>query len=143
MPKQMDEKILQVAISGARRGGKILSSYFDCDGLECKLKEDKSFVTKADKDAEKAIIEEIRAHFPDHGILGEEGGAQATPSEYLWVIDPLDGTSNFVNGIPFFAVSIAVVYKGEPLVSLGFNPAVNFLFAAEKGYGTMLTGESV
>lgn len=135
----MQEQILEVALAAAKRGGKILSSYFNCDGLECKLKSDRSFVTKADSEAEVAIVAEIRAHFPEHGILGEEGGEQATGSDYAWVIDPLDGTSNFVNGIPLFSASIAVTHKEEPVVAVVHNPVGNFICYASKGRGAFLS----
>lgn len=139
----MEEKMLRVAIGAAKLGGKILSSYFDCGELKCRLKEDRSFVTKADSEAEAAIVTEILAHFPEHGILGEEGDDRATASEYSWVIDPLDGTSNFVNGIPLFSVSIAALFKGEPVVAVVYNPIGSFLCSAVKGKGTTVNGESV
>jgi myo-inositol-1(or 4)-monophosphatase len=139
----MEEEILQVAIAAAKRAGKILLFHYDCEGLERILKEDQSFVTKADKEAETAIVEEIRAHFPEHGIVGEEGGERVSNSEYSWVIDPLDGTSNFINWIPLFAVSIAVLHKGEPVVAVVYNPIASFLCSAAKGKGTFVNGERV
>ncbi len=126
--------MLKTAIKAAEEGGKILEQYFETF-LEKKLKEDLSIVTKADEEAEAKIIEIIKSAFPRHDIIGEESGEEKQGSAYQWFIDPLDGTANFANGIPLFAVSIGVAKEGEPIVSVILNPIIPSLFYAEKGKG--------
>src|SRR3989344_4056495 len=89
--------MLDTAIEAAKEAGEILKKYFETS-LEKRLKDDKSIVTEADEKAEARIIEIIKTKYPDHGFWGEESGKQNTGAEYTWVIDPLDGTNNFVNG---------------------------------------------
>jgi myo-inositol-1(or 4)-monophosphatase len=109
-------------------------------------------VTEVDKGAEKMIRNLIQTHFPHHSILGEEGvepGPAASrqalealkDAEYLWIVDPLDGTTNFVHGFPFFSVSIALAHKGEVIVGVVYNPLSNELFVAEKGKGAYVKGK--
>lgn len=97
-------------------------------------------VTEADHASEKAIIELIQAHFPDHFILSEETGEMASASDTKWIIDPIDGTINFANGIPICCVSIGVEYKGEMILGSVYNPFMNELYFAEKGKGATLNG---
>ncbi len=132
--------MLHTATEAAEKAGKILEGYFETTGLERTEKDDKSFVTKADTEAEELIVSLIRERFPDHGILGEEGSEVNPEAEYQWVIDPIDGTRNFTNGIPLFAVSIAVLYRGEPVIGVVYNPATGSLYAAEKGKGATFNG---
>jgi len=124
-----------IAIQAARGGGAILMQYFQKTGLEREIKDDKSFVTAADTESEEEIVSVIRAAYPDHDIVGEESGELGNASAYQWVIDPLDGTTNFVNGIPLFAVSIAVLKDGVPVVGVVYNPATDAMYSAEKGSG--------
>ncbi len=135
--------MLDAAIEAAKKGGEVLSRYFETLGLEREEKDDRSFVTKADKESEKAIVEILTKAYPEHGFLGEEGSDTKPNAEYRWVIDPLDGTTNFVNGIPLFAVSIAAVKSGAPVASVVYNPVTNSLYAAEKGKGTTYNGRKV
>ena len=135
-------EILDVAIQAAKKGGAVALRHFET-GVACEVKDDKSFVTIADKEAETAIISEIKKHFPEHSILSEESGAETQNSPYQWIIDPLDGTANFVNGIPLFAVSIAVLKDGVPFVGVVFQPVGNSLYCAEHGKGTFLNGQKV
>lgn len=128
-------EILDIAIEAAKKGGMIALRYFETS-IEREVKEDKSFVTKADKESETAIITHIKKYFPDHSILSEESGEDKRGSPYQWIIDPLDGTANFVNGIPLFAVSIAVLKDGVPNVAVVYNPVGDSLYAAEIGKGT-------
>lgn len=128
--------MLQTAMQAAKEGGGVLKKYFQSSLLERRLKDDNTLATQADEEAEKSIIEIIKKNYPDHAILAEESGHQDTTSEYTWIIDPLDGTQNFVNGIPIFAISIALAKNDEPIVSVIFNPITNDLFAAEKGKGS-------
>ncbi len=135
--------MLEDAIEAAQEAGKVLSTYFERIGLEHEVKDDKSFVTKADKEAEEVIVSLITQRYPDHGILGEEGSEVNPQAEFQWVIDPLDGTSNFINGIPIFGVSIAVVQAGVPVVGVVYSPLTHSLYAAEKGKGTTYNGKQV
>ncbi|WP_160038642.1 MULTISPECIES: inositol monophosphatase family protein [Paenibacillus] len=109
-------------------------------------------VTEVDKGAESMIRKLIFTHFPDHAILGEEGvapgpeaSAQAlekyAEEEYLWIVDPVDGTTNFVHGFPFFSVSIALAHKGEIIVGVIYDPSRDEMFVAEKGKGAYVHGK--
>ncbi|MBL6706382.1 MAG: inositol monophosphatase, partial [Planctomycetaceae bacterium] len=118
---------LEVARQAAQAGGDILARYFR-QGIEMRTKQDCDFVSDADVESERAIIDVIRATFPDHVILGEEGQSEAaetldTDAESLWVIDPLDGTTNFAHDIPHFAVSIGHYQHGQPVCGVIYNPA--------------------
>ncbi len=134
--------LFNVAITAAQKGGEVVSRYFDT-GIAREVKDDKSFVTAADTEAESAIIAHIKKHFPNHSILSEESGAEKQNSPYEWVIDPLDGTANFVNGIPLFAVSIAALKDGVPVIGVVFQPVGNSIYAAERGKGTYWNGKKV
>ncbi|MDR4505168.1 MAG: inositol monophosphatase [Candidatus Scalindua sp.] len=101
-------------------------------------KKDDSLVTETDKESEILVRERIFKIFPEHGILGEEFGLKESDTDYYWCIDPLDGTSNFVRGIPLFAVSIALLHKNEPIVGVVYDPIHNNLFSALKGGGAFL-----
>ena len=125
------------------KGGEVLSHYFEMTSLERDIKDDKSFATKADTESERAIVSVIEKAFPDHGFLGEEGTDIRPDAEYRWVIDPLDGTNNFVNGIPLFAISIAATVNGVPVISVVYNPITRSLYAAEKGKGATYNGKPV
>lgn len=131
--------MLDTAIKAAKNGGVILEKYFETN-LQKEIKEDMSIVTVADREVEKAVIETISKTYPDHAFLGEEGGEQNQGSEFMWVIDPIDGTTNFVNGIPLFAISIALVKDSEHVVSVIYNPITDTLFTAEKGKGAYCNG---
>jgi myo-inositol-1(or 4)-monophosphatase len=103
-----------------------------------------NIVTEADKAAESEVIQTIREIFPNHKILGEESGAlDADSADHRWIIDPLDGTTNFAHGYPFFCVSIAFEEKGEVIFGLVFNPVNNERFQAEKGAGAFLNGQQI
>lgn len=134
--------LLSVATSAAREAGAVTLRYFETS-VTREVKADKSFVTAADKEAEAAIIAEIKKHFPEHGILGEESGEEKSASPFQWVIDPLDGTANFVNGIPLFSVSIAVLQNGIPVAAAIYQPVGDSLYVAEKGKGTIWKGKRV
>ena len=103
-----------------------------------------NLVTEADKASEAEVIQTIREVFPKHKILGEESGAlDAESADHRWIIDPLDGTTNFAHGYPFFCVSIAYEEKGEVVFGLVFNPVNNERFQAEKGAGAFLNGQQI
>lgn len=126
--------MIEIAVEAAKKGAEVALKYFETE-LEHEIKDDKSFVTKADREAEDAILAVLRAKFPDHSFLGEETGETGSKSEYLWVVDPIDGTANFVNGLPFWAVSVALVRNNEPICAVISNPAMNLLLHAERGKG--------
>lgn len=100
-------------------------------------------VTEADHASEKAIIGIIQKNHPDHFILGEESGAHQTPSEYKWIVDPIDGTVNFAHGIPLCCVSIAVEKAGEVILGAVYNPLLDELFFAEKNKGATLNQQPI
>lgn len=98
-------------------------------------------VTEIDKQSEQAIIAFIKSNYPSHSILAEESGLDRADSEYLWVIDPLDGTGNYAQGLPIFAVSIALQYQGETVLGVVYAPILNQMFTAIKRQGAYLNGE--
>ncbi len=134
-------ELLAVAIEAAKKGGAVVSNYFET-ALRREVKEDKSFVSAADKEAEAAILKEIKKHYPDHGILSEESAEQKSSSPYQWVIDPLDGTANFLNGIPMFAVSVAALKDGVPIAGVVYHPVGGAVYAAAKGKGMTWKGKA-
>lgn len=128
----------------AKRAGDILMKYFRTNGLESETKQNAfDVVTKADKESDKFIKDYITSRFPEHGIITEESGAEHYDREWLWVIDPLDGTSNFNNGLPVFSVSIALKHHGETVIGIVYAPYLNELFHAVKGEGAFLNGKSI
>jgi myo-inositol-1(or 4)-monophosphatase len=100
-------------------------------------------VTDADLEAESVIVQIIETTFPDHAILAEEGGRSDSDSPYLWLVDPLDGTSNYSRGIPYYSVSVCVVHDDVPLVGTVYDPSRDELFSAIAGKGAYLNGESI
>jgi myo-inositol-1(or 4)-monophosphatase len=133
--------MLNIAVRAARAAGNVITrGYENRDDLEIQSKGAQDFVTKIDKEAELTIISKIQQSFPDHSFIGEEGGNIKASPDYTWIIDPLDGTSNFIAGIPHFAVSIALIYKGKLDQAVVFDPIRGELFAATKGSGAQLNG---
>jgi myo-inositol-1(or 4)-monophosphatase len=124
-------------IKAAFEAGKLLMKKFEtCIRVEFKGKYD--LVTEADRQAEALIIKLIRERYPDHDFLAEEGVYTETGSDYRWVIDPLDGTTNYAHGFPWFAVSIALEVKGRLELGVVYNPYVGDFFVAERGCGAFL-----
>lgn len=138
----MPSQFLTVALEAAKNAEEIITSYYTGD-IKVELKEDETPVTYADRGAEKAIRETIKRAFPDHGFLGEEYGTQKGTSPYLWIIDPIDATKNYIRKIPIFGTQIALM-KGEELI-LGVSnaPLLNELLYAETGGGAFLNGKSI
>jgi len=142
-----------VAINAAAKVGEwIKSRVGTIKELDTKFSP-QDLVTEVDKGAEQMIRKLILTHFPDHAILGEEGvepGPEASAlalneslqEEYLWIVDPLDGTTNYVHGYPFYAVSIALAHKGEVIVGVIYDPNKDELFVAEKGKGAYVHGRT-
>ena len=122
------------AINTAKSSGKILMNYFDSN-LDIQKKSSIDLVTKADIESEQNIIEAILNKFPNHSIIAEESHLIDNNSNYRWVIDPLDGTTNFVHSLPIFAVSIALQYKKETILGVVYNPAYKKCFWAIKNGG--------
>ncbi len=134
---------LSFAIKAARRAGGIINrAARDVDQIKVSAKRDKDFVTEVDKAAEQAIIGVLREAYPDHAILAEESGASGD-SEYLWIIDPLDGTTNFIHGLPQYCVSIALAHKGVLTHAVVYDPNRNELFTATKGGGAFLNDRRI
>ena len=134
---------LNIAIKAARRAGQVINrASNDLDLIKVSTKQPNDFVTEVDKAAEAAIIEILREAYPDYGILAEESGQSAgrgsQDSEYQWIIDPLDGTTNFIHGMPQYAVSIALAKSGILEQAVVFDPNRNELFTASKGSGAFL-----
>ena len=134
--------MLNIAVRAARNAGKvIIRSLEQLDKVEIESKGSNDFVTSADLAAEEAIIETIRKSYPAHTIIGEESGVlTGTDDDFQWVIDPLDGTTNFIKGIPHFAVSIALKVKGKLDQAVIFDPIRGELFSASRGKGAQLNG---
>lgn len=133
----MFEEYLDFAVGMAREAGRIQLSYFRGDDLAMKTKSNVSdVVTRADRESEELIVRSILERYPTHAILGEEGGARGdAASEWRWVVDPLDGTTNYSQGLPVFCVSIALQYRGETVVGVVYAPYLRELFTAVRGGG--------
>ena len=136
---------LNIAIKAARRAGQIINrASLDIGQLKISTKQQNDFVTEVDKAAEAAIIETLHEAYPTHSILAEETGHSGRPdSEYQWIIDPLDGTTNFIHGFPQYAVSIALAHKGALTQAVIFDPSRNELFTATKGAGAFLNDKRI
>lgn len=126
-----------IAISAAREGGRVLMQKFG-RALQVHHKGEVDLVTEADRAAEEAIVSIIHHTFPRHDILAEEGDYGTRGSDYLWIVDPLDGTTNYAHGFPWFAVSIALAVSGELTLGVVYNPFHHEFFIAEKGRGAFL-----
>ncbi len=129
---------LNIAVKAARRAGGIINrASRDVEQIKVSAKRDKDFVTEVDKAAEEAIIGVLHEAYPDHAILAEESGASGD-SEHVWIIDPLDGTTNFIHGFPQYCISIAQTQKGVLQHAVIYDPNRNELFTASKGAGAYL-----
>ncbi|BBO20784.1 inositol monophosphatase [Candidatus Desulfobacillus denitrificans] len=129
---------LNIAVKAARRAGGIINrASRDVEQIKVSAKRDKDFVTEVDKAAEEAIIGVLHEAYPDHAILAEESGASGD-SDFVWIIDPLDGTTNFIHGFPQYCISIAQTQKGVLQHAVIYDPNRNELFTASKGAGAYL-----
>ncbi|HTN42458.1 MAG TPA: inositol monophosphatase family protein [Nitrospiria bacterium] len=137
---------LDVALQAAKAGGKVLRKFFATD-MRIDFKGEVNLVTEADRAAEAVIVRTIRRRFPDHRFLAEEGGEHATPesigSDHKWIVDPLDGTTNFAHSFPMFCVSIGLETRGEVVLGLVYDPLHEEMFLAEKGKGATLNGRRI
>ncbi|MFQ5750592.1 MAG: inositol monophosphatase family protein [bacterium] len=135
---------LETAIEAARLGGKILlESLSSPERKQVTRKQKFDFVTQIDHLSEAAILDFIRKRHPHHSILAEESGGQKQAQGYLWIVDPLDGTKNYIHKFPMFAISIALLYEGKVIVGVVLDPVRNELYHAEKEKGAFLNGKSV
>jgi myo-inositol-1(or 4)-monophosphatase len=133
--------MLNIAVKAARSAGAIINrAALDIDLLKVNTKNPNDFVTEVDHASERVIIDTLLEAYPGHGILAEESGRErgAKDSEYLWIIDPLDGTTNFIHGLPTYAVSIALAHRGQLQQAVVYDPARNDMFYASKGRGAFL-----
>ena len=121
----------------------IIRDFGEIEKLQVSKKGPGDFVTKTDKKVEQIIIEELEKARPGFNILAEEGGTAENKSEYTWIIDPIDGTSNFIHGIPHFSISIGLEKKGELIAGMVFDPIKNEMFYAEKGRGAYLNNSRI
>jgi myo-inositol-1(or 4)-monophosphatase len=126
----------------AREAGALLMDFFH-QHVKIEYKGEVDLVTVADRQSEALILQRIRARWPSHDILGEEGGLHDQGSEYRWYVDPLDGTTNFAHGYPVFCVSLAVEHKGKRIAGVVYDPTRDELFSAELGAGAYLNGERI
>ncbi len=135
--------LLNVAVMAARRaGGTLIKKMVNLGKLKIDAKGHNDYVSDADLAAEKAIINCILKHYPDHAILAEESGAQGE-SDTVWIVDPLDGTTNYLHGFPVFAVSIGVQIKGRMEHAVVYDPLRQELFTASRGQGAHLDGRRI
>lgn len=137
--------MLNIAVRAARAAGNVICRNIDNDNYNIESKYTKDdLVTDIDRECERTIVEVLQKSYRDHAILGEEGGLQGNKdSEYVWIIDPIDGTTNFVKGIPHCAVSIGLQQKGRTILGVVFNPVTNELFQASRGDGASLNGRRI
>jgi myo-inositol-1(or 4)-monophosphatase len=138
--------MLNTAVKAARRAGGIIGrASLDLGQIQVSVKQQNDFVTEVDRAAEAVIIDTLREVYPSHAILAEESGrsGDCDNAEFQWIIDPLDGTTNFIHGFPQYAVSIALTHKGVLTHAVVFDPNRNELFTASKGAGAFLNDKRI
>ena len=138
--------MLNVAIKAARSAGSIINrASLDVEAVRVSQKQANDFVTEVDQAAERAIIETLLGAYPKHGILAEESGREhgSKNSEYVWIIDPLDGTTNFIHGYPVYSVSVALQVRGKIEQAVIYDPSRNDLFTATRGRGAFLNDRRI
>ena len=137
------DKYLQVGLKAVEAANKIITSAYTASPLDFETKSDNSPVTVVDKNCEAIIQKIILDSFPDHAFLGEETGKSTQESEYVWIIDPIDGTKNFVRGIPLFATLVALMHRGEIVVGISHAPIMNETVWAAKSAGAFKNGHPI
>ncbi len=140
--KALAETARGVAIRAAQEAGRLLRRQL-WKAHRISYKDTTHLVTEADLVSERAIVEVIREYFPDHQVLAEEGSKGGTNPDFRWIIDPLDGTTNYAHGVPFFAVSIGLEAYGEIVLGVVYDPNQRELFIAEKSGGASLNGRAI
>lgn len=142
--KDKETGFLDTAIKAARAASEIiLENLGRLSKRDINLKQASDFVTPVDRDSEEAIIRTIREKFPDHSFLAEESSKDTMAEECLWIIDPLDGTTNYIHSYPMFAVSIALAHRGEIITGVILDPLRDELFTAERDKGAFLNGKAI
>ena len=142
MTQSLNDSLLTAAIDAAKAAGEIALRYFRTT-LTVETKADRTPVTRADRECESKIVEILSARFPDVGFLGEEYGERPGKRNARWIIDPIDGTKNFIRGIPFFTTLIALEEEEEITAGVMYAPAINDLLYARKGQGAFANGSQV
>ncbi|AJC50597.1 inositol monophosphatase family protein [Coxiella endosymbiont of Amblyomma americanum] len=136
--------MLNIAIQAARNAARIIVHFIDrLDVVEIREKNRNDFVTQVDQLSEKEIIHTIRKAYPDHTILAEESGLHKFRDDFVWIIDPLDGTTNFIHGVPQMAISIALKYRNELVIAVIYDPLYQELFTAVRGNGAQLNNRRI
>ena len=136
--------MLNIAVKAARRAGAIINrASQDIGTLTIKSKNYNDFVSEVDIAAERVIIDTLKDAYPNHGFLGEESGSSENQSDFIWIIDPLDGTTNFLHNFPQYCVSIALQHKGEITQAVIYEPNRNDLYTATKGRGAFLNDKRI
>jgi myo-inositol-1(or 4)-monophosphatase len=136
--------MLNIAVRAARKAGSIINrAALGGEGLKIRAKQANDFVTQVDQAAEEAIIGIVRTAYPEHGFLAEESGRSEGKAETVWIIDPLDGTTNFIHGFPQYCVSIGVQHRGSLAHAVVYDPTRNELFTASKGAGAFLNDRRI
>lgn len=136
--------MLELAIDAAREAGEMLKDLAGkAQRIDRKAGEETNLVTELDRKSEAMIIGRIKARYPDHEVLAEESGRNSRESDYRWIIDPIDGTTNFAHGLPIFAVSIGIEHRGTIVAGVVYDPTRDEMFTTEKGRGAFLNGEAI
>jgi myo-inositol-1(or 4)-monophosphatase len=136
--------MLNTAVKAARKAASIITrASHDIEKLTIQTKQQNDFVSEVDRAAEDAIVSALHEAYPTHGFIAEESGPQNADAEFVWVIDPLDGTTNFLHGFPQYCVSIGLLHKGVPNQAVVFDPNRNELFTAGKGVGAYLNDRRI
>jgi len=144
MPADERSEFLNTAVTAAQSAGKIIRENLGhMSKNDISQKKESDFVTWVDKESERIIIETIKGRFPEHSFLAEESVHESDTGNYRWIIDPLDGTTNYIHQYPVFSVSIALEYHGERIAGVIYDPLRNDLFTAEKERGAFLTGNRI
>lgn len=135
---------VKIAEDAARKAGRIITRSLDkLDSIKITEKSRNDYVTEVDQLAEQEIVKHILTAYPNHHVLGEEGGNQGPESDNVWLIDPLDGTTNFIHGLPHFSISIAMTHKGRLEHGLIYDPVRDEMFTASRGHGAFLNGRRI
>jgi myo-inositol-1(or 4)-monophosphatase len=138
------QPLLNIAIQAARRAGEVIVRGLNrLHRIEVRAKGENDFVSEIDTQAEREIIDTVHRRYPQHGFLAEESGQSGVDSEFVWIIDPLDGTTNFLHGYPQFAVSIGVQRRGRMEHAVVYDPMRQELFTASRGEGAQLDGKKI
>jgi len=137
------ELVKRVGIAAAYKGQRVLLSHYGGEKSKVDKKGAIDLVTEADTESEKAIIETIKKAFPDHTVLAEESGLNKGEADHKWIVDPLDGTTNFAHRLGLFAISIAFALSGDTVIAIVLSPVTGELFTAVKGKGAELNGRPI